>query len=120
MPTIYDMLGIRPPKVVNGFEQLPIDGSSLAYTFADPKAANRKQVQFFDNNGSRGLYEDGWFAGTFGPFIPVGHAGLRGGSPPGTRPRTAGSSTTYRRDFSQAHDLAATIPRARGDEGSAF
>ena len=64
------MLEITPPEVVNGFEQLPIDGTSLAYTFADPTAANRKHEQFFDNNGSRGLYADGWFAGTVGPFIP--------------------------------------------------
>ena len=37
-PTIYDILGIKPPKVVDGFEQDPIDGVSMAYTFADAKA----------------------------------------------------------------------------------
>ncbi len=35
-----------------------------------PTAETRKQVQFFDNNGSRGIYQDGWFACTFGPFMP--------------------------------------------------
>ena len=34
-PTIYEILGIQPPKVVDGFAQDPIDGTSLAYTFAD-------------------------------------------------------------------------------------
>ena len=59
-----------PPKVVNGNEQMPIDGNSLAYTFKDADAPGRKREQFFDNNGSRGIYLDGWFAGTFGPFVP--------------------------------------------------
>ena len=70
VPTIYDLLGIKPPKVVNGFAQDPIDGVSMAYTFADAKAPGRKHIQYFDNNGSRGIYHDGWYACTFGPLIP--------------------------------------------------
>ncbi len=38
VPTIYEILGITPPKVVDGFAQDPIDGVSMAYTFADAKA----------------------------------------------------------------------------------
>jgi len=69
-PTIYEILGVEPPKVVDGFEQDPIDGVSLAYSFADPKAVGHKTMQYFDNNGSRGIYQDGWFASTFGPLTP--------------------------------------------------
>ena len=69
-PTLYEILGIRPPKVVDGFKQDPIDGVSMAYTFADAKAPDHKKTQYFDNNGSRGIYQDGWFAGTFGPLMP--------------------------------------------------
>ncbi|WP_295401886.1 arylsulfatase [uncultured Thiocystis sp.] len=69
-PTIYEILGIAPPQVVDGFAQDPIDGTSLAYSFADAKAPGRKHSQYFDNNGSRGLFQDGWFAGTFGPLTP--------------------------------------------------
>ena len=32
-PTLYDILGIKPPKVVNGFEQMPFDGVSMACQF---------------------------------------------------------------------------------------
>ena len=70
VPTIYEILDIKPPKVVDGFTQDPIDGVSLAYTFADAKAPTRKRTQYFDNNGSRGIYHDGWFASTFGPLTP--------------------------------------------------
>ena len=42
VPTIYEILGIKPPKVVDGFVQDPIDGVSMAYTFADANAPTRK------------------------------------------------------------------------------
>ena len=38
VPTIYEILGITPPRVVHGVPQDPIDGVSLAYTFDDAKA----------------------------------------------------------------------------------
>ena len=70
VPTIYEILGINPPQVVDGFKQDPIDGTSMVYTFADATAPGRKHIQYFDNNGSRGLYKDGWYACTFGPLTP--------------------------------------------------
>ena len=42
VPTLYDVIGIKPPKVVNGFAQDPIDGVSMADTFADAKAPDAK------------------------------------------------------------------------------
>jgi arylsulfatase A-like enzyme len=70
VPTIYEILGITAPKVVDGFTQDPIDGTSMAYTFTDAKTPTRKHTQYFDNNGSRGIYHDGWYACTFGPVTP--------------------------------------------------
>ena len=66
------MLGIKHPKLVDGFEQDPMDGVSMVCTFADAKATGRKKTQYFENNGSRGIYHDGWYACTFGPLVPVG------------------------------------------------
>ena len=70
VPTIYEILGIEPPKVVDGFEQDPIDGVSFAYTFDSPEAPERKETQYFDIMGSRGIYHDHWMASTFGPRTP--------------------------------------------------
>jgi len=70
VPTIYEVVGITPPKIVNGFPQDPIQGVSLAYTFNDAKAKGRLHTQYFEIMGSRGIYHDGWFAGTFGPRAP--------------------------------------------------
>lgn len=110
-PTIYELLGITPPKVVNGQEQIKIDGTSIAYTFDSATAENRKSVQFFDNNGSRGIYKDGWFACAFGPFIPW--------NTPASVSRIANwdSATdewelyNLNNDFSQANNLAESNPK---------
>ncbi|NES65086.1 MAG: sulfatase-like hydrolase/transferase, partial [Okeania sp. SIO2D1] len=69
-PTIYEILGITPPEEVYGFPQDPIDGTSMVYTFDDANAPGQKKIQYFDNNGSRGIYFDGWYACTFGPLTP--------------------------------------------------
>jgi arylsulfatase len=68
--TIYDVLGIDPPKVVNGVEQQPLDGTSMVYSFEQPEADGTKETQYFEILGSRGVYHDGWFAGTPGPKAP--------------------------------------------------
>jgi len=69
-PTVYELLGISPPEVVDGHAQDPIDGVSFAYTFDDAGAAERKETQYFDIMGSRGVYHKGWLASTFGPRVP--------------------------------------------------
>ena len=70
VPTIYDILDITPPKVVDGHKQDPIDGVSMVYTFDDPQAKQSPKTQYFEIMGSRGIYDDGWFAMTFGPRTP--------------------------------------------------
>jgi arylsulfatase len=110
-PTLYEILGIKPPKVVDGFRQDPIDGVSMKYTFASANVSPRKRTQYFDNNGSRGIYHEGWYAGTFGPLIPW--------DTPGSVERVnkwdAGKDVwelyDLRSDFSQADDLAANNPK---------
>ncbi len=69
-PTIYDVIGIKPPKMVNGFEQDRIDGISMAYTFSQADAAPKKLTQYFEVFGSRGIYHEGWMASIFGPRVP--------------------------------------------------
>lgn len=63
-PTIYDITKIPAPKMVNGIEQDPIEGTSLAYTFHDEKATEQHKVQYFEMFGNRAIYQDGWFART--------------------------------------------------------
>ncbi|MCJ7556666.1 MAG: arylsulfatase [Gammaproteobacteria bacterium] len=64
VPTILEAAGLPQPRVVNGTPQRPIEGVSMAYTWDYPKATGRHQIQYFEMFGNRGLYYDGWFAGT--------------------------------------------------------
>jgi len=110
-PTIYDILGIKPPKVVDGFKQDPIDGVSMVYTFADAKAQGLKRTQYFDNNGSRGIFRDGWYACAFGPFVPWDSAGSSAKLKDWDANKDVWELYDLRNDFSQADDLATREPK---------
>lgn len=109
-PTIYDVLDITLPKVVNGAKQMPIDGVSLAYTFKDFRAPTARKTQFFDNFASRGLYKDGWMACTFGPLIPWDPAGNPARMKGWNSENDVWELYDLRSDFSQSNDLAAAHP----------
>jgi arylsulfatase A-like enzyme len=63
-PTVLEVAGLPEPKVVNGVPQTPIEGTSLAYSFNDAKAAERHTMQYFEMFGNRAIYNNGWFART--------------------------------------------------------
>jgi len=102
-PTILEAAGLPEPKSVNGTPQTPIEGVSLAYTFADPKTPSRHTTQYFEIFGNRAIYQDGWLAGT------VHRAAWE------FKPRTTLENDKWelydtRSDFSLANDLAANNP----------
>ncbi len=75
VPTIYEAVGITPPKSVNGVEQKPIDGTSLVYTFDDAKVPTQHSTQYFELVGNRAIYKDGWMASTTPlrlPWVTIG------------------------------------------------
>jgi len=59
---------------VNGVQQLPLHGVSMAYSFADAGAPERHTTQYFEMFGNRGIYHRGWTAVTKHktPWILVG------------------------------------------------
>jgi len=63
-PTILEVAGITEPSMMNGFPQTPIEGTSMAYTFAanNATAPTRRFTQYFEMFGNRALYHDGWMA----------------------------------------------------------
>ena len=107
-PTLYDILRIKAPKEVNGFKQDPIDGVSMAASFSDAKAPENKHTQYFDNNGSDGIYHDGWYACTFGPLIPWLNA--QPGLDKWDSAKDVWELYDLNKDFSQMHDLARERP----------
>jgi arylsulfatase len=63
-PTILEAAGLPQPKTVNGVPQKPIEGVSMAGSFADARAKSPHTVQYYEILGNRGIYKDGWYAAT--------------------------------------------------------
>lgn len=63
-PTILEAVGVATPREVNGIPQMQMDGTSLLYSFNDPRAAERHTTQYFEVLGNRALYHEGWLAST--------------------------------------------------------
>lgn len=108
VPTIYEAVGIKSPPAVEGVAQQKIDGVSMVYSWHNASAEGRRREQYFEVMGSRGIYRDGWFAGTLGPRIPW--------HPNGTRLDEWDPDTDVwelydlEADYSQAVDLALEMP----------
>lgn len=60
--TVYDILGITPPEVLKGYEQMPVTGKSFKSVIADRNAPATNRVQYFENAGSLAVVADGWKA----------------------------------------------------------
>jgi arylsulfatase A-like enzyme len=63
-PTIYEAAGVPAPKMVNGIQQRPMEGVSMAYSFDNATAPDARTTQYFEMIGNRAIYHDGWFAAT--------------------------------------------------------
>ena len=102
-PTILEAAGLPEPKVVNGTPQIPMEGTSLAYSFNDAKAAERHTTQYFEINGNRAIYHEGWFARTI-------HRAPWEGKPRAALADDVWELYDVRNDFSLANNLAAQQP----------
>ncbi len=107
MPTLMEIVGIREPKTVNGFIQRPIEGVSLAYTFAaeNATAPSRRTHQYFEMLGNRAMYNDGWIA-----CCRHGRLPWEAASVPASFDEDRWELYNIAEDFSQADDLAQREP----------
>lgn len=102
-PTVLEAVGLPFPKIVNGTEQVPFNGSSLVYSFDDANAKETHTTQYFEMFGNRAIYHEGWVAATR-HSIPWVMAEL---------PKLSDDVWelyNVDEDFSQANDLASSVP----------
>ncbi len=90
----------------------------MVYTFDNAKAPGQKHTQYFDNNGSRGIYHDGWYACTFGPLIPW--LTVSPGLATWDSSKDVWELYNLQTDFSQADDLAKKEPKRLADLEALF
>jgi arylsulfatase A-like enzyme len=77
-PTVLEAVGLPEPSMVNGVAQLPMEGVSMMYSFADAAAAERHVTQYFEMFCNRGIYHNGWSAVTKHrtPWQTTGEVGI--------------------------------------------
>ncbi|MGF6951073.1 arylsulfatase A-like enzyme [Neobacillus sp. B4I6] len=95
-PTVYDVLGIDIPKEIKGVKQMGLQGKSFADSFKSSKSLG-KETQYFENNGQRAIYHDGWKALTL----------HKKGDP---YEKDIWQLYHVAEDFSETNDLAAKFP----------
>ena len=108
VPTILEATGVTAPVMVNGIGQKPIEGLSMAYTWdkANANSPSTRTTQYFEIQGNRAIYHDGWMASTTPPIPPWIGGDVRWPDV------LAYKWELYNiaKDYSQADDLTATMP----------
>jgi len=61
-PTILEITGTSMPDNFRGVPQMPVHGTSLAYTFDSDPDRSRRTSQYFEMYGHRAIWHDGWKA----------------------------------------------------------
>jgi len=112
-PTVLEMVGLPQPKVVNGTPQSPMEGVSMAYSFSDAKVKSPHTVQYFEFQGNRGIYKDGWYATSL-------HKVAWEAQPRTTFDQDKWELFNTTEDFSCANDLAAKNPDKLKEMQQAF
>jgi arylsulfatase len=74
VPTILECCGLEFPDVVEGARQTPLAGVSMRYSFDEGNAPTRKETQYYEMLGTRGIWHRGWKASTeHGPLVDKGN-----------------------------------------------
>src|SRR5262249_31805615 len=109
VPTTLEATRIQAPVMINGVAQKPIEGVSMAYTWdkANATAPSRRTTEYFEMFGNRAIYHDGWIAATTPPAPPwtLGLAKM-----PEVVNGYSWELYNIADDYSEANDLAATMP----------
>ena len=112
LPTTLELAKATYPEVINGYKQAPIEGTSLAYTVNDAKAANRHTIQYYEIAGSRSVVKDGWKASAhhdIGETINIGSKA----DPSGANidfSKDVWELYNLNEDFNERNNLAAKYP----------
>ena len=117
VPTILEATGISAPDTIQGIKQLPMDGVSMVYTWdkANANAPSKRTTQYFETLGNRAIYHDGWTACTT-PVTTPWELGMK--KSPDVITGYKWELYNIKEDFSQADDLAATMPdKLQGNAG---
>ncbi|WMT77154.1 arylsulfatase [Bradyrhizobium sp. Ash2021] len=109
VPTILEAASVSQPDTINGIKQIPIEGVSMAYTWAkaNANAPSQHTTQYFKMLGNRAIYDDGWVAATTPVTLPWE---LSTKTPPDVITGYNWELYNVKEDPTQSDDLAAKMP----------
>ena len=109
VPTILEAAGIPQPEMANGIKQLPIEGTSMVYTWdkANANAPTKHTTQYFEMLGNRAIYNNGWVAATTPVTFPWE---LSTKTPPDVITGYNWELYNVQEDPTQSNDLATKMP----------
>ena len=64
VPTILECCGIEMPEKIDEVKQSPLAGVSMRYSFDNSNAPTKKETQYYEMAGTRGIWRKGWKAAT--------------------------------------------------------
>jgi arylsulfatase A-like enzyme len=112
-PTVLESIGVRFPDVMNGFVQVPLEGTSFLPTLTTAGAPDRHTTQYYEMLGCRAIYHEGWKAVCYRPLTAhTNYSGAVTGRPIDQDPWEL---YHVAEDFSECHDLAAAHPEKLGE-----
>jgi arylsulfatase len=107
VPMLLELTGIKHPATYQGRKVMPLQGLSFAAVLTDPQAPERFREQYYENEGNRAYYKDGWVLVTEhqqgDPFADKEWA-----------------LYNVRNDFSETNNLAAKYPEKVKELARAF
>ena len=114
-PTLYEVAGVTPPAIIDGVQQMPIAGVSMAYTFDHPEEPSHRHEQYFELRGNAGYYKDGWLASTRPQIMPWDSE-----APPAVDSKPVWELYDLSADYSQSQNLAAREPQKLAELQAAY
>ncbi|MGD9753472.1 MAG: arylsulfatase [Acidimicrobiia bacterium] len=107
LPTVLELVGVEAPTHLDGIEQAPFEGFSLAASMTAPTGPSPHTTQYYEMLGSRAIYHDGWKAVVYHPPAAIVYDG--------SDARRSFDDDVWElyhvaEDFSECHDVAAQHP----------
>ncbi|MEO7462840.1 MAG: arylsulfatase [Ferruginibacter sp.] len=61
-PSLLELTKAKIPASINGYKQMPLEGTSFVYSLNNATAKDRHTLQYYETGASRAVYKDGWKA----------------------------------------------------------
>jgi arylsulfatase A-like enzyme len=110
LPTVIEVANLKVPETINGYKQMPFNGTSLAYSFENASKSTTHTQQYYELHGGRAIYKDGWKASVYHPRNTFGEKTTDRHFNPAPFDQDKWELYNLNEDWNETNDLAAKNP----------